>query len=606
MDNPAIVYENLNKNIKSLLESDNKNKKDLLHLTHHYILLAEIFQNNKFKVVNCLEKACDIITNTKAFPTKEMSLKYFTLLSHIFLEKNMFHNFLNCLHRMHLFTKINIDRKMMDFISKIGKICEYKRECDFKFFVSLSILKGSEVVEYFERFFDEEISESGFEYEFDFHFYDRIRFNCEIDNFDIKFLSFLKSNNFNFVIKDQKLMIINHEEISLTIRVYNLMEEMKGKQEKNIVKERQRIEEIKKLKMIQQLKLEDDVKKKEIKKEETKKKRVLPKKKIIRKRNDYFRRQYNIFRICSKKIYNFINDEDDYFFEQRSNIYNNEYQLLKNETDVTNTIIESNKDNIKLLFSLLDEKLKKVKDERRESETIEISTQSNVDDAWRRGGKVSTGNDSDIYTPMILRNEIDAKSKNISSADSSVIIRGSKLFTEKQITEIDQDMMKGTESSGFSRGSRLSIQNNNAGDVEEKYQLKSSKTSENVVEEAFKINRGSRLGVVNSAIKTQKEVITNYYKTEKEETIRNELSKGRNRFDGVRNIVSEENPYSTDDTKSWTRGKSIESKPLLNSDDKYNVPSNLLDKNLSDKQEKGDEKMSNLNKFSRGNKLRKL
>ncbi|KAM0679163.1 hypothetical protein BDAP_000029 [Binucleata daphniae] len=274
---------------------------------------------------------------------KKMVYSFYHKFSLIFLKNHRFTNFLVCLQKMCL-----IDKKIKfddGFIKRIARICIYKEhenviQGDWRYSLDLILACKQR--------------ENEIKYEFDFGMYDllesrltnefvmkiqekkKIGMNendvvnklvdeiCtnsvidknEVDNdeacvfvkqFDdsTKFISFLKMNNFKYVLQNNKICVCDFEEKSRIINLYEMKESMKRRQRKNIEKEmkkkreeeeneKKRMEEMKNKKM----KEEEDAKNEEIKNESNKKNKKVKNIKIT----DYFRRKYNLYRIVMIKL----------------------------------------------------------------------------------------------------------------------------------------------------------------------------------------------------------------------------------------------------------------------------------------------------------------
>lgn len=424
-----------------------------LNLIYLYVQLA-YQMSAPYEKFYCISHARNLFGTTKQLPSKDITHKYFSVVTEFYLNANNFTGFLNAIYRMAQIERCGLDTK---FLESVALICRYKVNRDYGFFGSFKTMPCEDIVNYFSK----KNFEKNFDYAFDFKYYNLINNcvrendkmnekNCErnasnkisekdiLDNLNdrAKYIvdvngmklpnidgltAFLKLNNFTYVIEEEHVILKEHKDVSIATRCYLLKEELKARQKKNIceiVVEKPKIKKI----------VEPEFKIK------TKPKKPVKKKIVV----EYFKRTRNIFKIYFERIKDYITNEKDIFYLTRKERYDFLYYKKHDEKTIMFKIIDENENLIKTMCEELESKLEK---EGRTAENTRTYPQSDnireINAADRGASSIRRG--SKLGEMQSLRNEMMKNEKSetmINAANRNVCMNedSEKILQKKEFT----------------------------------------------------------------------------------------------------------------------------------------------------------------------------
>lgn len=251
-----------------------------------------------YECFTLLDIVADLIAIVNKFPFKKNTILYFSMLFNIFLSRGCIFSAVNALYRLICIDKkVNLKEKYVQALADLMHLKDSEEEhskmfCGLPSVSSRTFQQEAKNVEYEQ----DVLLHLNEEFLDNFAFYrENVRKTFECDDEMLKFVSFLRLNNFNFSLDDGILIFDGtYSKKSNSAKVFEILKGMKDQKDSVVTRnvEATRIKEnLKREKMIKETLITSD-------REENRDKTVKEEKKIW---EDRFTKNFNLFRIYQIK-----------------------------------------------------------------------------------------------------------------------------------------------------------------------------------------------------------------------------------------------------------------------------------------------------------------
>lgn len=350
-------------------------KEDLLDISSLYVKIALRYylESSYLEAFQALDDGSEVINFTKTFPERRYTVVYFSLLSMLFLSGNMIFSFLNALARLVMLnTTIKASVPAGEFYSIIStcfRILSFKNEeCLFqRFFGCLPMLSLTEMKKilnkgisytHYDKSVDEEIDRSEILLDLSLD----NKWNLVLDEKHLPFstedtgpLSFLETNNIEFFIQENRIILDGYRYKSMTRRVFSLKEKF-SKADSGLTK---KTEDLRKKAFARLQGRQGKHAKREDQKEE--------KNSTVETKKDYFTKKYNLFRLYAREAQSSgLEASKDH--EERKRTYKIDFEKhRKREAEIVECFMKI-REPVLSAVKALDEKVEAVLREKRQRE----------------------------------------------------------------------------------------------------------------------------------------------------------------------------------------------------------------------------------------------
>ncbi|ELQ76474.1 hypothetical protein THOM_0501 [Trachipleistophora hominis] len=331
------------------------NSNDLLDEINNLVELSQkLYEGDAlYECYTLLEIVADLIAIVNKFPFKRNTILYFTMLFNIFIHRGCLFSAANALYRLiRVEKKVNLKAEYVQTLVGLMHLKDNEEEhgrmfCGLPCIDARTFLQETKGVEY-EQDMPFVLNEESL---CNFIFYKQnIKKTFECDDKMLRFVSFLRLNNFNFSLDDGILIFDGtYCKKSNSAKVFEIVKGMKERRENVVVRNVEAIrirENLKREKMIKETLIKEEKEDNQIKVEKKEKKA----------RKDLFTKNFNLFRVYLMKSRQ-TDDPND--LKMRQYQLDMEYQRDYERKERLRQLYEQRKDSIAELLKNYEERKKK-------------------------------------------------------------------------------------------------------------------------------------------------------------------------------------------------------------------------------------------------------